>query len=104
VAIRKSIEECVCVEGNRTIWLQNVSSALEKAGFKNVNCDSTLYQVKGDYKKLTVYGELLISLLPFGNNDNQTELNIKSTANVDNIYALFKSPNKIIINALKAAL
>jgi len=104
MAIRKSMEERVCVEGNRSIWLEKVKNALEIAGFKNLSHDSTLFQIKGDYRKMTVYGDILVTLLPFGNNENQTELNIKSTANVDNIYALFKSPNKSIINALKSAL
>lgn len=104
MAVRKSMEEKFCVGGFRDIWLKNIENALQKSGFEHITSDSTLYQVKGDYKKFTVWGEVLVTLLPFGNTDNQTEINIKSTANVDNIYALFKSPNKTIIEAVKAGL
>lgn len=34
----------------------------------------------------------------------QTDIHIKATANVDNIYALFKSPIKTIIEAFKTGL
>ena len=104
MGIRRSMEERICVAGFRNIWLQNIEKTLQKNGFKNVTCDPNLYQLKGDYKNLTVWGEVVVTLLPFGNNDNQTEINIKSTANVDNIYALFKSPNKTIIEAVKTGL
>jgi len=104
MAIRKSMEECICVEGNRYEWLQKVNNALSVAGFTNVVCESSLFQVKGNYKKVTIWGEILIILVPFGNDNNKTELNIRSTAHVDNIYALFKSPNKTIIEKFKSAI
>jgi len=104
MAIRKSMEENIIVEGGRGDWLSKIQKALEISGFKNVKCNSALYQTTADYKKATVFGEVLITLKPSGLNDICTEIVIKSTANVDNIYALFKSPNKTIIGAFKSGL
>ena len=107
MALRKSMEERICVEGNRNEWIQKINntlSTLTLAGFTNVVCESSLFQVKGDYKKFSVWGEILVTLVPFGNDDNKTEIKILSTANVDNIYALIKSPNKTIIEKFKSVL
>jgi hypothetical protein len=47
---------------------------------------------------LTVWGEIIISLLPEGDN---IKINPISTANADNIYAAFSSPNQKILNQFK---
>lgn len=104
MAIRKSMEEKVTVEEERSIWLPKVQKALEIGNFKNISVNTTLYQIAADYKKFTVWGEILITLTPAGNDNHKTEILIKSTANADNIYALFKSPNKTIIEAFKSNL
>jgi len=103
MAIRKSMEERVCVEGSRDAWFSKTSQALEVSGFKNVSRNDALFQVTADYKKATVWGEVLVTLLP-ATSEGQTDITIKSTANVDNAFALFKSPNKAIIEAFKSGL
>lgn len=102
MAIRKSMEDQVCVNGSRDIWFTKSVEALNAAGFKKVVPNDTLFQITADYKKATVWGEILISFLPSDN--GQTVINMKSTANVDNIYALFKSPNKTILDRFKSNL
>jgi len=99
------MEENLCVEGHRDAWLGRIKQGLEANGFTRVTANSVLYQVTADYKKFTVWGEIVITLIPAaGNADGQTYILLKSTANVDNIYALFKSPNKAILHAAKAGL
>lgn len=104
MAIKKSLEEHICVDGNREEWLKIINNALDISDFTKVNCDKTLYQVKADYKKLTTWGEIIITLTPSSTSNTKTDITIKSTANVDNIYAIFKSPNKTIIKEFKDAL
>lgn len=104
MAIRKSMEEHLRVDGNRDIWIDKVQQALELGKFTDINCNKTLYQVNADYKKITVWGEINIALISVDNTIEQTDINIKATSNVDNIYALFKSPNKTIIETFKASL
>src|SRR5690606_1142537 len=58
-----------------------------------------LNQVTANYKKLTVWGNIKITLTQ---DINKIKLNIISTSNVDNIYALFQSPNDIILNKFKS--
>ncbi|MDR0964191.1 MAG: hypothetical protein LBM60_06220 [Clostridium sp.] len=103
MGIRKSMEEKICLEGTRDRWLPVVRSSLANSGFKNIICNDVLFQVTADYKKATVWGELLVTLTPSAAG-NRTDLIVKSTANVDNIYALFKSPNKVILDAFKSGL
>jgi hypothetical protein len=102
MAIRKSMEDKVCVDGARDIWFTKSVKALNAAGFKKIVQNETLFQITADYKKATVWGGILISLLPA--DKGQTVINMKSTANVDNIYALFKSPNKAILDRFKSEL
>ena len=51
-----------------------------------------------NYKKLTVWGEITISLSP---KDQGTKIAIDCMANVDNAFALFKSPGKTILGKFK---
>ena len=99
MAIRKSMEENLVVKGDRITWIDKVSNALKKAGFTKVCCNSAIYQITGDYKKATIWGEISITLLPV--DSSTTKLAIRSTANMDNIYALFINPNQKIISKFK---
>jgi hypothetical protein len=98
MAVRKSIEETYSVKGITEEWLIKVEEALSKGGFTMIKKNNLLNQITGNYKKFTVWGEISITLIPEGEN---VRINAKSTANVDNIYALFNSPNQIIINQFK---
>ena len=104
MGIRKSMEEQIRVEGNRDTWIEKVAQALEVGKFTNINCNKTLYQIKADYKKFTVWGEIIVTLISVDAIREQTDIQIKSTSNIDNIYALLKSPNTTIIEAFKSAL
>ena len=102
MGIRKSMEEELVVSGKRDEWLKKCENSLNNQGFKKVEANNSLYQVKGNYKKFTVWGEILITLKP--HSQKNTNILIKATSNVDNIYALFKSPNKTIIEKFKKGL
>ena len=104
MAVRNSMEENIVVEGRRDYWIQRANEALNTNGFSNVLYNTTLYQITADYKKFTIWGEILITFKPFGKDEAQTEITIKSTANVDNFQALFVSPNKTIIGKFKSGL
>lgn len=104
MGIRKSMEEQIRVEGNRNTWIEKVAQALEVGKFTNINCNKTLYQIKADYKKFTVWGEIIVTLISVDAIREQTDIQIKSTSNIDNIYALLKSPSTTIIEAFKSAL
>jgi hypothetical protein len=98
MAIRKSIEENFSVKGNTEEWLTKAEQALHKGGFTNVKTNKLLNQLTGDYKKLTIWGEIIVTLLPEGEN---IKIHAKSTANTDNIFALFSSPNQKILDQFK---
>jgi len=101
VAIRKSMREEMVVSGDRNDWLERCEKALLLARFRKVVKNVTLFQIEANLKKFTVRGAILITLEPDGDN---TRIVVVSTAHVDNIYALFRSPNKVIIAKFKSAL
>lgn len=98
MAIRKSSDETFSVSGDVANWLIKVNQALDKGGFSNVNSNNTLNQVTADYKKLTVWGKIIVTLHP---ESGFLKVHAKSTANVDNIFSLFVSPNQKILDAFK---
>lgn len=98
MAIRKSKEEVFSVKGNIDEWLSKAEQALHKGGFTNIEVNRLLNQLTGNYKKVTIWGEIIVILIPEGDN---VKINTKSTANVDNIFALFNSPNQKIIDQFK---
>lgn len=103
MAIRKSVEETLVVAGERDEWLTRCAKGLMAAGFKDVQTSTVLGQVAGSYKKFPTSGELTITVVP-GAQPGHTQLTLRSTAAVDNIYALFASPNKKILATAKAGL
>ena len=101
MAIRKSLEEEMVMAGTREEWMQKCTSALESSGFTKLNTNKTLYQIEANYKKFMTWGSITITLMP---DDEDTKITAVSTANVDNIFALFKSPNKTILSKFKEGL
>ena len=101
MAIRKSMQEEMVVSGAKEDWLQKCRKALELSGFTKVTPNAALHQIEANYKKFMTWGTIMITLTPAG---NDTKITAVSTANVDNIYALFKSPNKTILSKFKEGL
>lgn len=102
MAIRKSADEVIVVEGLREQWLEKCEAALRQGGFSKISSDRELWQIHANYKKMTVWGTLDITLRPHG--DGSTELHARATANVDNVFALFRSPTKHILESFKSGL
>jgi hypothetical protein len=98
MAIRKSQEENFSVQGTSIEWVEKVERALKKGRFTNIKVNNTINQITGDYKKFTVWGEIIVTVLHEGEG---IKINVKSTANVDNIFALISSPNQKILNQFK---
>jgi len=96
MAIRKSKDQKFQTKLNVDEALLKCEDALNKGGFKAVKINKTLRQLNADYKKFTVYGEIEITLFEV---NNETEIHLKSSANADNIFALFSSPNGKIMKA-----
>ena len=101
MAIRKSTDEEVVVSGPRDQWLQRCATRLQQLGFTNVRTNAVIFQIEADYKKMTTWGSLLVTFIPEADN---TRIKARSTGNVDNIFALFKSPNKTILEKFRESL
>jgi hypothetical protein len=99
MAVRKSVEDAVVVSGPREQWLAACKYALESQGFTKVDVSAALFQIKANYKKATVWGDLEVTLVPEG--ADATKINAKATANIDNLFAAFSSPGRKIIDRFK---
>jgi hypothetical protein len=102
MAIRKKTEETFVVQGDRGPWLEKARKALEDGGFSDIKELTDLWQFQARYKKPTVWGLIDVTLTPA--DQGSTQLTVVATSNVDNIYALFRSPGRRIMDAFKGAL
>ena len=98
MAIRKSKQESFEVKGNIEEIKQRVENALNNGNFTSIQANGLLNQTTANYKKLSVWGEIKVTL---SENQDKTKIDVVSTANSDNIFALFSSPNDKILNAFK---
>jgi len=98
MAIRKSKEQKFQVNGEINDVENKCTNSLELGGFKKIETNDFLNQISAKYTKMTVVGKIEISL---AENDKGIEINVKTTANSDNIFAAFSSPNDKIMNAFK---
>lgn len=98
MAIRSSKEEKYLVEGNMAEMLIRCEQALSSGGFTAIKINPVINQLTADYKKLTVWGSIIITLISEG---NSVSIHARSTANSDNIFALFSSPNLKILSQFK---
>lgn len=98
MAIRKSKEENFEVNGTLEDLKLQVENALKKGEFTSINTNNVLSQITANYKKLTIWGEISITLTE---NNGKVKIMAISTANSDNIFALFTSPNKVILDNFK---
>ena len=101
MAIRKSVDTTFTVDRDRDEMLSDCELALDKGNFKDISTNKTLFILNAKYKTFTVVGEIEITLLPDG---ERTSVQVKSTGNVDNIFALFGSPARKIAEAFKSNL
>lgn len=98
MAIRKSKEENFEVTGTLEDLKIKVENALKKGEFTSINTNNVLNQITANYKKFTVWGEINITLTE---NNGKIKIVVISSANSDNIFALFNSPNKVILDNFK---
>lgn len=101
MAVRKSKEQKFQVKGELDELKEKCVNALNSGGFKKIENNSFLNQLSAKYSKATVVGKIEITLVE---NEKGVEINVKSTANSDNIFALFSSPNDKIMNAFSSNL
>ena len=73
-------------------------SAIEKGGFSNIYSNQTEKKITANYHKFTTWGNIEITLTQ---SNDETCVNIKSSAKKDNLYALAQDPSEKILLAFK---
>jgi len=98
MAVRKSLTERVVINGDRALVMQQCRKAMTAGGFKKVTVNEALFQISGKVTKMSLAGRLDVTLSP---TVGGTEMVMRSTGNVDNVYAAFRSPNQKILKLFK---
>ena len=96
MAIRKSKEKTLQFNGTIEVAKQKCLDALNGGGFKKIENHESLNQLNAKFNNFFVVGNIEIIL---SKTENGININLKSTANVDNIWALFSSPNDKIMKS-----
>ena len=96
MAIRKSKEKSLQFNGTIEDAKIKCKSALESGGFKKIDVNESLNQFNAKFNNFFVVGSIDISLAI---TDHGVTISLKSTANADNIFALFSSPNDKIMKS-----
>ena len=96
MAIRKSKEKKLQLQDTIENVTEKCLAALTKGGFKSIENNDSLNQIMAKFNNFFVVGKIEIIL---AKDDNGVDVNLKSTANADNIFALFSSPNDKIMKA-----
>ena len=70
--------------------------ARKYGGFKNIDCSDSLNQITAKFNNFFVVGKIQVLI---SKTDSGIDINLKSTANADNIFALFSSLNDKIMKS-----
>ena len=98
MAIRGTKKECYKVRQSMFDVKTNILQSLQLAGFKNIEDNNFLNQIKASYKSFTTVGYIIITM---SEENGYVCIEAEATANMDNIYALFSSPTQKILNKFK---
>ena len=96
MAIRRSKEKSLQFNGSLEDVKIKCMSALEAGGFKKIENNDSLNQLTAKFNNFFVVGSIDICL---ASTEHGVTLSLKSTANTDNIFALFSSPNDKIMKS-----
>ena len=96
MAIRKSKEKSLQFNGTIEEATKKCGTALENGGFKKIEKNESLNHINAKFNNFFVVGSIEIAL---SQSDHGVTIALKSTANADNIFALFSSPNDKIMKS-----
>jgi hypothetical protein len=96
MAIRKGKEQSLQVQGPIEEVKTQCINALRDGLFKKITANTSMNKISAKYNNFTVVGRIDIAL---SSNGNKVNIYLKTSANVDNIFALSASPNDKIMDA-----
>ena len=96
MAIRRSKEKTLQYNGDLDEAKSKCLKSLETGGFKKIKENASLNNITAKFNNFFVVGSIDIAL---SKNDHGITVSLKSTANADNIFALFSSPNDKIMKS-----
>ena len=96
MAIRRSKEKSLQFNGELEEAKSKCLDALKSGGFKKIEENESLNNITAKFNNFFVVGSIDVAL---SKNDHGITISLKSTANADNIFALFSSPNDKIMRS-----
>ena len=98
MAFRSKEEENYTINNSLEEVRLSIINALDEEGFTSVAENKMINQITANYRKFTVWGNITITIEESGKG---TKVQTVAVANADNIYALFSSPTRRILNKFK---
>ena len=98
MAIRNKKEENYTINNSLEKVRASIINALKAGGFTSIAENKMINQITANYKKFTVWGNITITI---EESNYGTKVQTVAVANVDNIYALFSSPTRRILDKFK---
>lgn len=98
MAFRSKEEENYTINNSLEEVRLSIINALDEGGFTSVAENKMINQITANYRKFTVWGNITITIEESGKG---TKVQTVAVANADNIYALFSSPTRRILNKFK---
>lgn len=98
MAFRSKKEENYTINNSLEEVRLSIINALDEGGFTSIAENKMINQITANYRKFTVWGNITITIEESGKG---TKVQTVAVANADNIYALFSSPTRRILNKFK---
>ena len=98
MAFRSKEEENYTINNSLEEVRLSIINALDEGGFTSIAENKMINQITANYRKFTVWGNISITIEESGKG---TKVQTVAVANADNIYALFSSPTRRILNKFK---
>lgn len=98
MAFRSKEEENYTINNSLEEVRLSIINALDEGGFTSIAENKMINQITANYRKFTVWGNITITIEESGKG---TKVQTVAVANADNIYALFSSPTRRILNKFK---
>lgn len=102
MGIRRTRDESYEIEAAKDVVYERCVAALRHGGFSVINENRLISQVTASYHKITCWGEIEVTVK--AKDERTTIVSTHTSACVDNIYALFRSPVEKISKIFKSAL
>ena len=102
MARRSDFRDSFVVDGTAEDWLVKAEGAMQQQGFKDIETSPARSRVAGNFRNLTVAGDLMVRVTAEG--EGKARVALTATGKRDNVWAAFRNPAQKIAEEFRAGL